>query len=83
VEPVSGGVEISVADNGPGIPADNRDQIFEPFFTTKPVGKGTGLGLYVSYRLADELGGRLEVAEATQGARFVLFLPEMAPKAGA
>lgn len=79
---VKGGVEISVEDNGPGIPAANQGQIFEPFFTTKPVGKGTGLGLYVSYRLADELGGSLRTEPAITGARFVLFVPD-APPGGA
>ncbi|GJM27588.1 MAG: hypothetical protein DHS20C17_02230 [Cyclobacteriaceae bacterium] len=42
-------IEISVEDNGPGIPDDIKDKIFQPFFTTKPAGKGTGLGLSLSY----------------------------------
>jgi two-component system sensor histidine kinase HupT/HoxJ len=78
-EPVEGGVEVSITDNGPGIPDASQDRIFEPFFTTKPVGKGTGLGLYVSYRLADELGGNLRLVPQKTGARFVLFLPDSAP----
>jgi len=78
---VAAGVEICVEDNGPGIPPGNQSQIFEPFFTTKPVGKGTGLGLYVSYRLADELGGSLRVEPAKTGARFVLFVPDTPPRA--
>jgi len=78
---VAGGVEICVEDNGPGIPEAHQNQIFEPFFTTKPVGKGTGLGLYVSYRLADELGGSLRAEPTKTGARFVLFVPDTAPRA--
>lgn len=69
-------ITLSVADNGPGISEDFRDQIFEPFFTTKPVGQGTGLGLYVSYRMADEVGGTLRVqTDATKGTIFSLPLP--------
>ncbi|MCF6232792.1 MAG: ATP-binding protein [Rhodobacteraceae bacterium] len=78
---VDGGVEICVEDNGPGIPPASLNQIFEPFFTTKPVGKGTGLGLYVSYRLADELGGSLRAEPTKTGTRFVLFVPNTPPRA--
>jgi len=69
-----------VSDNGPGILPENLNQIFEPFFTTKPVGKGTGLGLYVSYRLADELGGSLTSVPRKTGAEFALSLPGVPPK---
>ncbi len=58
---------VSVADNGPGIRPDHLHRIFEPFFTTKPVGEGTGLGLYVSYNLAQELGGRIEAENREDG----------------
>ena len=69
-------ITISVRDNGPGIATDALDQVFEPFFTTKPIGQGTGLGLYVSYRMADELGGRLSAERHTKnGACFRLVLP--------
>ena len=72
-----GRICISVRDNGPGISAQNLGKIFEPFFTTKPVGQGTGLGLYVSYRMADEIGGTLRVENhAGGGSRFALCLPE-------
>ncbi len=52
-------VVVSVSDNGPGISERDIDHIFEPFFTTKPIGQGTGLGLYVSYNMAEEIGGDL------------------------
>ncbi len=74
-------ITLSVSDNGPGIPEAIRDQIFEPFFTTKPVGQGTGLGLYVSYRMADEIGGTLAVETATtSGSVFTLPLPVVPPQ---
>ena len=70
-------VEISVADNGPGIPAELHRRIFDPFFTTKPVGAGTGIGLAVSRGIAEAHGGSLELADAAAegGACFVLRLP--------
>ena len=67
---------IGVADRGPGIDEAERGKIFDPFYTSKPVGQGTGLGLYISYGLAQELGGHLEVANREEGgAVFTLVLP--------
>ena len=67
---------ITVRDNGPGIKPEDFDRIFEPFFTTKPVGEGTGLGLYVSYGLAEEQGSHLECANHPEGgALFTLTIP--------
>ncbi|HNB28653.1 MAG TPA: ATP-binding protein [Alphaproteobacteria bacterium] len=67
---------ITVRDNGPGIKPEDMDRIFEPFFTTKPVGEGTGLGLYVSYGLAEEQGGHLDGANHPDGgAIFTLTMP--------
>ena len=54
-------VEISVKDNGNGIPQKVVDKIFQPFFTTKPTGQGTGLGLSLSYDIVKAHGGELKV----------------------
>jgi two-component system sensor histidine kinase HupT/HoxJ len=71
-----GAAAVMVRDHGPGIAPDAMGRIFEPFFTTKKIGEGTGLGLYVSYGLAEELGGKLEAANHPQeGAVFTLRLP--------
>ena len=79
-----GTVEVSVADNGPGVPAAVRGRIFDPFFTTKPVGAGTGIGLAVSRGIAEAHGGSLELAEERgDGAHFVLRLPRAGGAEGA
>lgn len=67
---------LSVSDQGPGIDPRAGSNIYEPFFTTKDVGAGTGLGLAVSLRLAERMGGRLRhVREHPGGACFHLSLP--------
>lgn len=66
---------ITVADTGPGIPQAMRARIFEPFFTTKEAGRGTGLGLSVSFGIIAAMGGRLEVTDRAGGACFVITLP--------
>ncbi|MCU7854004.1 MAG: PAS domain-containing protein [Candidatus Thiodiazotropha sp. (ex Monitilora ramsayi)] len=67
---------IRVRDNGPGIAAEDQKKLFDPFFTTKAVGKGTGLGLYISYGLARDMGGDLSAENAAEGgAVFTLRLP--------
>ena len=69
-------IRISVADNGPGVPAALRGQIFEPFFTTQPVGSGTGMGLAVVYEATLRLGGTVAVADAPGGgADFIITIP--------
>jgi two-component system NtrC family sensor kinase len=74
------GLELSVADTGPGIPEALLGRVFDPFFTTKPAGKGTGLGLAVCLSLVERFGGKI-AAENTKGsgARFVLWLPAAPP----
>ncbi len=69
-------IRLTVADNGHGIAPEDRDKLFDPFFTRKPVGQGTGLGLYVSYGIAQDLGGDLRADNReTGGAVFTLELP--------
>ena len=68
-------VRISVKDQGGGLPAESSI-LFEPFYTTKSLGQGTGLGLYTSYALAQELGGELSLQNnVDEGATASLVLP--------
>jgi signal transduction histidine kinase len=70
-------IEITVQDNGNGIPESIRDKIFQPFFTTKPTGQGTGLGLSLSYDIIKAHGGDLKVeTKEGEGSAFVISLPE-------
>ena len=69
-------VEIAIADDGPGIAAENLPRVFEPFFTTKQVGQGTGLGLSVTYGIVRDLGGSIRASNRSEGgATFTLLLP--------
>lgn len=68
--------KISVSDSGTGIPAHHLDRIFEPFFTTKEIGRGTGLGLSVSFGIVSAMAGHLEARNLGDGgAEFVVILP--------
>jgi signal transduction histidine kinase len=69
-----GGVEIEVADNGPGVPEDLRLKIFEPFFTTRE--DGSGLGLATVSRIIEAHRGSIELeCPAGGGSRFIVRLP--------
>lgn len=69
-------VEVTVSDNGPGIPAEIRGRVFEPFFTTKPIGRGTGLGLSIVYGAVKSHGGSVSIAgEPGQGTTVTVRLP--------
>jgi len=70
-------VEISIADNGPGIPEKIRNKIFEPFFTTKPAGSGTGLGLSLSFEIITQgHDGQITVtSHPGSGTTFKISLP--------
>ena len=76
-----GGVAVTVTDSGPGIAADVAPRLFDPFFTTKAPGSGTGLGLHIARRVAQEHGGTLELASppGQPGACFKLWLPVQHP----
>ncbi|MDJ1181465.1 cache domain-containing protein [Roseofilum sp. BLCC_M91] len=72
-------IEVTIKDNGTGIPEKIRDRIFDPFFTTKSVGKGTGLGLATSYQIVvNKHKGVLDYdSTLNQGSRFYIQLPYM------
>ncbi|MEH1786826.1 ATP-binding protein [Nostoc sp.] len=67
-------VEVAIADNGVGISQEFQQRIFDPFFTTKPIGKGTGMGMSISYQIITEKhGGKLECfSTAGEGTEFII-----------
>ena len=82
-------VQVSIVDNGLYIPENVKARIFDPFFTTKPVGKGTGMGLSISYQIiVEQHNGKLECfSTPNQGTEFIiqipiqqLFFPQPPPK---
>jgi signal transduction histidine kinase len=69
-------IQITVSDNGPGIPDAFKEKIFQPFFTTKPTGQGTGLGLSLSYDIVKAHGGELRAKSLVdEGTVFTIELP--------
>jgi signal transduction histidine kinase len=70
-------VQIQIRDTGAGIPEAVQSRLFDPFFTTKPIGKGTGMGLSISYQIiADRHGGSLQCASTPgKGSTFCIMLP--------
>ena len=94
VLPESAGVLLSVADSGAGIAQEIMPRIFDPFFTTKDVGRGTGMGLSITYGIIEQHGGRLHVESVSQngerhgvdsrvrkGTKFTIWLPRVTEKA--
>ena len=70
------GVELTIKDNGKGIPQKAVDKIFQPFFTTKPPGQGTGLGLSVCYDIIKAHSGEIKVeTKEGEGSKFIITLP--------
>jgi len=79
-ERIAASIQISVSDEGSGIPDQIKDRVFEPFFTTKEPGEGTGLGLSLVYSLVENLGGHIDIMNATErhdhpGTRVILSFP--------
>jgi signal transduction histidine kinase len=69
-------LEITVADNGNGIPEKVLDKVFQPFFTTKPTGQGTGLGLSLSYDIIKAHQGKIDIRNKPgEGVEFIITLP--------
>ncbi len=75
-------VAIRIRDNGPGMNEQVRNRLFDPFFTTKPVGKGTGLGMSISYKIVVEKhGGIIQcISEINRGTEFLIQIPIYQPK---
>ncbi|HYZ98383.1 MAG TPA: ATP-binding protein [Acidimicrobiales bacterium] len=72
---------VEIGDTGPGVPDDARDRIFEPFFTTKPLGKGTGLGLDIAWRIVvGRHHGDIRVESTPGDTRFQVLLPLREPE---
>ncbi len=77
---IASSVEISVSDEGSGIPETIKDRVFEPFFTTKEPGEGTGLGLSLVYSIVENLDGHIDIMSPTRqsenpGTRVILSFP--------
>jgi signal transduction histidine kinase len=74
---------VEIADTGPGVPDEIRNRVFEPFFTTKPVGKGTGLGLDIAWRIvAGRHHGDIRVVSVPGDTKFQIRLPIREPDPG-
>jgi signal transduction histidine kinase len=73
-------VQIRVADDGPGIPPEDRRHLFDPYFSARQAGRGLGLGLSKSWRIVTNHGGRIEVdSRPGQGTVFTITLPLRPP----
>jgi two-component system NtrC family sensor kinase len=76
-----GRIRVEIVDNGPGIPPEMQKRIFDPFVTTKQAGKGTGLGLWISYNIMEKLGGKISFSsQARKGTTFTVEIPVVIPE---
>jgi two-component system NtrC family sensor kinase len=74
-------IYIRIMDNGPGIREDQQKKVFDPFFTTKHGGKGTGLGLWISYNIMEKLGGTISLrSQVGKGSTFTVQIPVVTPE---
>jgi signal transduction histidine kinase len=74
-------VQVRIRDNGLGIPDHIKPKLFDPFFTTKEIGKGTGIGLAICYKIIENHHGKIDVvSEYGQGAEFIITLPILSEK---
>ena len=68
---------VRIEDNGSGVPPDRLANLFDPFYTTRAPGEGTGLGLTITARIVQKLGGTVDAENRNgRGARFTVRLPE-------
>jgi two-component system NtrC family sensor kinase len=74
-------ITAHVVDNGPGMTEEQLRRVFDPFFTTKQVGKGTGLGLWISHSIIEKMGGTITVhSRKGEGAHFTVQIPIAVPE---
>jgi two-component system NtrC family sensor kinase len=74
-------IMVEIVDNGPGIPAEMQKRIFDPFVTSKQPGKGTGLGLWISYNIMEKLGGKISFSsQVGRGTTFTVEIPVVVPE---
>lgn len=76
IKDIEPNIQLSVRDNGTGIPEEIKSRLFEPFFTTKPIGQGTGIGLSVSKGIVEMHGGDLRLERSEANTCFVVTLPK-------
>ncbi|MCF8063027.1 MAG: two-component sensor histidine kinase [Deltaproteobacteria bacterium] len=74
-------IHVDVKDDGPGIPEDRQRKVFDPFYTTKETGRGTGLGLWVSYDIIQKMGGTIRLeSKPGEGSTFTVYIPVLLPE---